>query len=119
MGATSVSGTSGAGECGKFTTTELAIIANGPHIVLTGYVDAVETSMSPPEIGNTVNFHYPLAGGSASYVVLLTTISGGFSYVVDMEEDGDGNFTGFDFIAEAASSVMYMVAKVGIRSTQV
>ena len=119
--ATSVTGVSGAGTSGKYTTTELAILANGPSIFFTGIIEVDGSSSSPPSSPpsstNTLVFPYALVGGAEHYVVLLTTLNGGAAYVTDTDEDSDGNFIGFSLIAEADCSVMYLVANAGIRPT--
>jgi hypothetical protein len=114
MAATTSQGT-GHGSANKETVTELSILANGPVIMFSGIVESVESLASPPADTNTIVFPYPLAGGMDKYVVLLTTINGGMAYVADRDEDSDGNFTGFTFVAEAECSVMYLVAKVGTK----
>jgi hypothetical protein len=32
-----------------------------------------------------------------------------------MNEDGSGNFSGFDFVADADGIVMYLVVKIGVK----
>jgi hypothetical protein len=104
----------GLGAAGKFTTTELSILANAPSIIFSGITETTGL-MSPPVSTNNVVFPYPLPGGMDKYVVLLTTINGGVVYVSDRDEDDDGNFTGFSFVSESDGDVMYLVAKVGVR----
>lgn len=117
MGATSVTGT-GPGDAGKVTTTDLAILANGPAIVMAGYATSTTIiAMSPTTSGVVVTFPKPLEGHSSNYVVLTTTVNGGWSYVIDMNENGDGHFTDFTILTEVDCDVMYLVAKVGIRPT--
>lgn len=115
MGATSVTGTSGVGESKKLTTKELSIMANAPSIIFTGTIETVDAvgSTSPP-LGNIANviFPYPLEGDHSKYVVLLTTISGGFGQVTDFE-DTDNGFEGFTIYTEAECTTMYLVAKIG------
>jgi hypothetical protein len=117
MGASSVTGVSGAGMSGKATTNELSKLANGPAIMFSGYVESEDIVVSPPAIGNTIVFPQPLQGSSDNYVVLLTTLNGGYAYVTDMDENDDGDFIGFSFATEAECSMMYLVAKVGIKPT--
>lgn len=116
MGASSVTGT-GVGASNKLTTTELATLANGPSIYLTGYVESEDISLSPPSTGNTIVFPKALEGSADEFVVMLTTLNGGYAYVTDTDEDDDGNFSGFSFATEAECSLMYLIAKVGIRPT--
>ncbi len=113
MTATSVTGV-GQGESNKPTTKELAAFAEGPSIIFTGITDATDNMSSPPTAENTVVFPYVLAGGADAYVVMLTSINAGATYISNKAES-DGNFTGFTFVAEAEGSVMYLVAKVGSR----
>lgn len=114
MGATSPTGVSGSGDTGKFTTKELAILANAPSILFTGIVHG-EVVASPPANLTEVTFPYPLPGGEDNYVVMLTTISGGSAYVIDRDEDEDGNFVSFTLAVESECDVMYLVARVGSR----
>ena len=114
MAASSVTGT-GPGASNKLTTTELASLANGPTICLTGYVESEDIATSPATIGNTIVFPQVLPGSSDDYVVLLTTLNGGYAYVTDMDENDDGDFIGFSFGTEAECSMMYLVAKAGIK----
>lgn len=115
MGASSVTGT-GLGTSGKFTTTELAILANGPNILITGVVESEDNNSSPPSSGNNIVFPEPLEGGAENYVVLLTTQNGGYAYISENDEDDDGNFTGFSFMTESECTLMYLVAKIGVKS---
>lgn len=107
----------GPGASNKVTTKELAALANGPTIHVTGYVESEDLATSPPVTGNSVVFPQPLTGGYENYVVILTTLNGGYAYVTDMDENSAGNFTGFSFGTEAECSLMYLVAKAGIRPT--
>lgn len=114
MAGTSITGT-GPGSCGKFTTTQLAILANAPSILIAQYAESVEIPLvSPASFGNTVIFPLPLTGLASNYIVNLTTINGGNAYVVTMNEE-DGNFIGFSFMAETECLVMYQVVNVGIK----
>lgn len=114
MSATTTQGT-GAGDSRKWTTNELSILANGPSIIFSGLAEYADIPTSPPSTSNSVTFPYALPGGADKYIVMLTSINGGATYVVDRDEDSDGNFTGFTFGVESDSVVMYMVAKVGAR----
>jgi len=114
MAATTSQGT-GHGSANKETTTELAILANGPVIMVAGVVESTSQNTSPASDGNTVVFPYPLTGGMDKYSVILTTVNGGLAYISDRDEDGDGKFTGFSFITETDCTVMYIVVKVGIK----
>lgn len=115
MGATSATGV-GLGSSNKRNINDLDTIANGPSIMFSGIVEADDTlPTSPPAYGNTVEFPYALNGSANNYVIMLTSINGGYAYVSDRDENGDGNFSGFTFIAEYESSVMYVVISVGSR----
>ena len=116
MGATSVDGT-GPGISTRPTITKIQTLMNAPAIYAAGYIEAVEDDIptSPPSTGNEIEFDPPFEGPSSRYVVMLTTLNGGYAYVYDMDEDVDGNFNSFSFISESAGTVMYMVVKVGTR----
>ena len=116
MTASSVTGV-GSGSSNKLTTQGLASLANGPAIIFSGYVESQDIVVSPPAIGNTIVFPQSLQGSSDNYVVLLTTLNGGYAYVTDMDENDDGDFIGFSFATEAECSMMYLVTKVGIKPT--
>lgn len=59
MGASSVTG-SGSGGSNKLTTTELAILANGPSILIAGTILDVDGGVSsPPSTSGTVRFATP------------------------------------------------------------
>lgn len=113
MGASSVTGT-GPGASDKLTTNGLSILANGPSIIYTGYVEVVSGPTSPPIAIGEVLFPVPLPGGAANYVVLLTGINTGATYVAELIEESF-NFTGFIAIGEFEGTVMYLVANVGIK----
>ena len=113
MTASSVTGV-GPGSSNKIGTRELAILTNGPAILMAGYVEVEGGIASPPSALTVVTLPRPLAGGAENYIVLLTTLNGGTAYITDMGEDG-GNFTDFTITAESDCSVMYMVVKTGIR----
>jgi hypothetical protein len=114
MGASSVTGT-GVGASNKLTSKEMASLANGPSILIAGAIEATETITSPPTSGNYVVFPEALPGGAENYIVILTTQNAGNAYVTDMNEDGSGNFSGFDFFVEADGTVMYLVVKIGVK----
>lgn len=116
MAATSVTG-KGTGDSNKLTTTDLAILANGPSIIFTGIIEIGSVLTSPPTTSNTVTFPYPLTGGMDQYVVILTTVNAGYVYISDRDEDSDGNFTSFTLVCESDGLVMYLVAKVGSKPT--
>ena len=100
----------------KPTTTELAIYANAPSILVAGYVNSEGGIVSPPsESSNIVRFAASLPGPASEYIVMLTTISGGSAYVAAMLEDDDDNFSGFMVVSEEACDVMFIVTKVGMR----
>ena len=116
MTASSVTG-KGGGASGKLTTKELSALAVGPAIYAAGVAAIVSLLSSPPAEGgtNTVNLPAPLVGGADAYVVLLTTLNGGKTYVTSMDNDSDGNFATFDVYVETDCDVMYMVVKKGFR----
>jgi hypothetical protein len=114
MGASSATG-KGSGSSNKLTSKELASLSTGPSILIAGAVEAQQTASSPPTTGNVVVFPEPLPGGAENYVVILTTQNAGNAYVSDMNEDGSGNFSGFDFVIEADGTLMYLVSKIGVR----
>lgn len=114
MGASSVTG-KGLGSSKKLTGKELSSLANGPKIYFSGIIAGESVPTSPPSSNmNTVVFPYALEGGAENYVVMLTSINGGYTYITDLDET-DGNFTGFSFAVEEESDVMYMVVDCGIR----
>lgn len=114
MGATSVTGVGQGGSC-KATTTALAIWANGPQILLSGYVETEDVPTSPPTAEGTVIFPIAFEGGSENYIVIITSLNAGNAYVIDMAETS-GNFSGFTVTSEEEGSIMYMVVNVGIRA---
>lgn len=115
MGASNTEGR-GHGIANRLSPRELTSLANGPVLYFTGISAGSDIpASSPPSIGNTVTFPYPLTGGADNYVVLLTTANAGAVYVSDLLESG-GNFTGFEFVSEADGDVMYLVAGVGTKS---
>ena len=116
MTASSVTGV-GHGASDKISTPELAIIANGPAVYVAGYVESESSMTSPPSSGNEVVFPIALPGAASHYVVMLTTQNSGTVYVNNLNEDDNGNFSGFTFISESDGTVMYLVSKVGFRST--
>lgn len=113
MSSTSSTG-KGQGASDKFNTNQLNILANAPSIIFTGIIEAEEGITSPPSVSSTVTFPYALEGAASNYVVLLTTINGGYAYVTALHETS-GDFTGFSCTVEADCSLMYLVSKVGIR----
>lgn len=118
MGASSVTGT-GIGSSNKRTVEQLAILSNGPEILITGIIACRAIDDSPPSsppLGNSlVSFPKPFVGSGENYVVLLTPISGSYAYVVDKNDNEDGNFESFSLVSDVDCDVMYMVAKIGIR----
>lgn len=132
MGASSVTGVSGAGTSGKLTTNELSQLANGPTILISGiasttYSDSSPSSSPPMYNSGTVVFPKPLPGNgngdpASCYCVIITTINGGYAYIIDLDDqdldgdDVDDHFTGFSFTAESECDVMYIVTKIGIRA---
>lgn len=116
MTAHSVTG-HGPGSSGKPTLNQLASLANGPQILAAGVVSTTggEEETSPPSSNATVTLPFVLAGGAENYVVLLTPVNGQQVYISEMNENGDGNFTGFDIIADGNFDVMYMVTRAGFK----
>ena len=117
MGAQSATGT-GLGACGKVTTKELSILANGPSVLIAGVVavsEALISPTSPPTSGNNVTFETPFEFGPDRYVVMLTPIGAEYAYVGNMFEDDDGKFSGFSVLASTDCDVMYVVYNRGVR----
>lgn len=119
MGATSVSG-KGNGNSNKLTLKELSLLSNGPYVIFCGTSTPTEGGSSPPSsppmavIGEVV-FPYVLQGGADDYSVFITTKNSGYGYTISLNEDSDGNFTGFDYRVSSGGDIMYMVVKNGIR----
>ena len=118
MAASSVTGT-GIGSSNKPTVKDLAIAANGPTIHFSGIITSAGMTLSPPSSPpstlSRLTFPYPLTGGASDYVVMLTTLNGGYAYVSDLDENDDGDFTGFSFVTEAECDLMYLVVSCGIK----
>lgn len=114
MSATSVTG-KGLGSSNKPTVKDLAIAANGPAIYFAGIIASADIIVSPPITGNTIVFPYPIPGGAENYVVILTTLNGGHAYVTDLDENSDGDFSGFSFATEAECDLMYAVISCGMK----
>jgi len=107
----------GLGACNKFTTKELAILANGPSIMLSGRAEATESiEINPPMTAITVTFS-PLPGSHTNYNVVITGINTGHVYVATMTDDDDGNFSEFTAITESEGTCMYVIINNGIRPT--
>lgn len=114
MAGTSVTGV-GVGSAERQSIHELTILANAPAIIFAGTVESTaEEISSPPTAYNYVVFPYAL-GDMDNYVILLTTLNAGAVYVSDRDEDEEGNFTGFSFVAETEGTVMYIVSRIGSR----
>ena len=111
MAASSVTG-KGIGASDKPTSKELATIGNGPSILIAGTIESEGGMSSPPSSSNTVVFPNALPGAASKYIVILTTLNGGYAYVTHKDET-DGNFVGFDFVTEADCTLMYIVTKIG------
>ncbi len=110
MAASSVTGR-GNGASKKPTAKELS---SGPILLITGIVHAEEMPVSPGSIGGgEVVFNTPLPGKANGYIVTITSLNGGYSYVTALNENSNGDFTGFEFITESECEVMYMVASIG------
>lgn len=112
MGASSATGT-GKGYCRKPTVKDLANQSQGPQILVSGRIEAIESISSPPsDTAGVVRFPYPLPGDSDNYVVTLTGLGITGVYVGQMLEE-NGNFVGFIALAEDAGQAMYIVTKIG------
>lgn len=118
MGAQSVTGT-GLGASNKLTTKEPSILANGPSILVAGTIDITELDSisSPPTTANPVVFNTPLPGSKDNYVVVVTGLNTGATYIGAMYDDEDGNFSEFVIFSEGEGTCMYLVTKVGTRPT--
>lgn len=118
MGAQSVTGT-GLGSAGKLTTKELAILANAPSILVAGRidVDAEDAITSPPSTTNTVFLNPPLPGGNENYVVIVTGLNTGATYIGAMFDNDDGDFYKFVIFSEGEGTCMYLVTKAGSRQS--
>lgn len=117
MGASSVDG-SGQGSSNKLGVKELSILANGPTICIASTALATEEVLTSPPGGDSqaeVVFPEVLPGGTENYIVLLTPLNVSSCYVTDMDEDDDGNFSGFSIHAEGPGTIMYLVVKKGIK----
>lgn len=116
MTAQSVTGVGG-GSCGKFTTKELSILANGPAILVAGRIDVVEEASisSPPSNLNVITLDPPLPGSKDNYVVILTGLNVSAPYVGAMYNNDDGDFYKFIIFSEDEGTCMYFVTKVGVR----
>jgi hypothetical protein len=111
----SVMGT-GLGASNKYTTKELAVLANSPSIVVAGSVELAEDLMvNPPTPTATVTFGTPLPGNSDNYVVLITGMNIQSLYVASVTNNDDGNFSAFRVLGDEEGTCMYLVAKAGIR----
>lgn len=124
MGTTSVSG-KGNGNSKKLSLKDLSLmLSNGPYVIFAGTSTPTQGGSSPPSsppmavIGEVI-FPYVLEGGSSNYSVLLTTKNSGYAYTTSLNEDDDGNFTGFDYRVSSGGDVMYMVVKNGVRPKSV
>lgn len=110
MGATSVTG-KGNGSVPVISTQQLhEQELNQINIVYSGRATSGGSVLSPAGYAGQAVFSTALSGGQSNYNVIITSISGGFSYISDFTEV-DGNLTGFNFITEYASEIMYIVCK--------
>ena len=117
MVAHSVTGT-GSGSSGKFTTKELAALANGPSVLVVGRVDTIETELtSPPSISGSVTLDPALPGSHENYVVIVTGLNTGATYVGSMVDNDDDNFNQFLVVSETEGTCMYFISKIGTRPT--
>jgi hypothetical protein len=117
MTASSTTGV-GRGSSNKATVKELSALANAPSILIAGVVESEGIAASPPaDPGNEVVFPTPIIGGSENFIVLLTTQNGGYAYITSMNENDDGNFSGFNFATESECTLMYLVTKIGQKPT--
>lgn len=109
----SVMGT-GLGGSDKYTTKELAILSNGPSILVAGQVELAEDFLvNPPTPTATVTLGVPLPGSKSNYVVLVTGLNVDSIYVATMTNNGDGDFASFRVIGSQEGICMYAIMKIG------
>ena len=109
MSATASSGVSGHGMANK---NNLNVKAEGLVILLAGRLTTSEVNSSPPSSVGQVIFPKPLKGLADNYVVVLTSVSGGFAEISSFTEE-NGNFTGFHCLTHVDSDVCYIVTRSG------
>ena len=115
MGATSVEGVGGVGLCGKLTTKELAILATGPSILVTGQATLAEDVLiNPPSPSVEVVLPKALPGSYVNYAVFITSVNSGAVYIATFTNNSDGDFSEFRIIGEAEGTCMYMVTRKGV-----
>lgn len=106
----------GLGSCGKYTSKELATLANSLNILVAGKMDTTEDIfVNPPMASITVTLDPPLPGSSDNYTVLITGLNTGNVYVATMTDNDAGDFSEFMALAESEGTCMYAVLKNGIR----
>jgi hypothetical protein len=114
MGATSVTGVSGPGICGKATMNELTQHSLGPQILVAGRTNE-GIAASPDGWVGTVTLPQPLPPTDA-YCVFLTCWGASSAWVTDLNTNDDGELVGFDYAADLEGTIMYMVTKTGTRA---
>ncbi len=111
MGASSVQGTGPGSAEGKTTQN----LSTRPMLIATGIAETVDVPVSPTTAMATVTFPEPLIGGPDNYVIMLTGLSVGDTYVASTTTSG-GNFTSFTIASGDEGSVYYMVTTKGFRT---
>lgn len=103
MTASSVTGV-GSGSVESITTQSL----NKTNIIFAGKAESGGPLLSPSGYGGTCVFPSPLLGSADSYVVVITTLNGGSSYISALNVTSN-SFLGFDFVTEYECEIMYIV----------
>lgn len=104
----------GLGNSKKYTTRELAILANSMNIIVAGKVELAEGLLiNPPSPTATVTFGESLHGSYTNYAVLVTGLNTGSIYVASMTNNDAGNFSEFRVIGQTEGTCMYIVTKIG------
>lgn len=103
MTASSVTGI-GSGSVESVSTQSL----NKTNIIFAGKAKSGGPAFSPSGYGGTCVFPSPLLGSADSYIVIITTLNGGSSYVSSLNVTSN-SFLGFDFVTEYESEIMYIV----------
>lgn len=115
MSASSATG-KGNGSVKTKTTDQLASLINAPSILFAGSSDILDSgTSSPPSHVATVILPYILTGSSDNYVVIITPVNVETVYITSLNEDEDGNFSGFSVNGSGEGSIMYIVTKKGQR----
>lgn len=110
MGATSVTGVSGAGMAynqkgpGNLRNQNVPQIC--PHVVAAGEVTLAAGAA-------TVTFPAALSGSESGYVVMLTPRAANLASVSAKTDDADSNFASFAIAGNGTDEVGWMVVKIG------